>query len=228
MRLVLEAEALPLLPGARDVAAAGERTGGDSRNRDFAAAHVTADGVAEDLVALAYDPQTAGGLLVAVAPGRAPALESAFAASGQPLARIGRVETGRRRPADLGAYTRAVEAGAHRLRARAARAVAGRLSEARDRSAASLYLIVVTGALVRLTASGLGCDSWPGCEQGSFFPEQGYHGAIEFSNRAVAILPIGLSAATAVAACAGATSRAGPPGSPSPSSPERSRRRRSA
>ena len=67
-------------------------------------------------------------------------------------------------------------------------------------SAASLYLIVVTGALVRLTASGLGCNSWPGCEQGSFFPEQGYHGAIEFSNRAVAILPIGLSAATAVAA----------------------------
>ncbi len=94
VRLVLEAEALPLLPGAREVAAAGERTGGDPRNRDFAAAHVNADGVAEDLVALAYDPQTAGGLLIALAPGRAPALESAFAASGQPLARIGRVEAG--------------------------------------------------------------------------------------------------------------------------------------
>jgi selenide,water dikinase len=94
VRVVLEAEALPLLPGARDVAAAGERTGGDSRNRDFAAEHVTADGVPEDLIALAYDPQTAGGLLVAVAPARAPALESAFAAAGQPLARIGRVEPG--------------------------------------------------------------------------------------------------------------------------------------
>ena len=93
-RLVLEADALPLLPGAREVAVAGERTGGDSRNRDFAAAHVTEDGVPEDLVALAYDPQTAGGLLVAVAAGRAPALESAFAASGQPLARIGRVVAG--------------------------------------------------------------------------------------------------------------------------------------
>jgi selenide,water dikinase len=94
VRLVLEAESLPLLPGAREVAAAGERTGGDPRNRDFAAAHVTADGVPDDLVALAYDPQTAGGLLVAVAAGRAPALESAFAAAGQPLARIGRVEVG--------------------------------------------------------------------------------------------------------------------------------------
>jgi selenide,water dikinase len=94
LQLVLDADALPLLPGARDVAAAGERTGGDSRNRDFAAAHVSVVGVDEDLVALAYDPQTAGGLLVAVAARRAPALESAFAASGQPLARIGRVEAG--------------------------------------------------------------------------------------------------------------------------------------
>jgi cytochrome c oxidase assembly protein subunit 15 len=93
-----------------------------------------------------------------------------------------------------------VEAGAHRLRAvrRLELSPAG-FRKLAIASAASLYLIVVTGALVRLTASGLGCDSWPGCEQGSFFPAQGYHGAIEFSNRAVAILPIGLSAATAVA-----------------------------
>jgi selenide,water dikinase len=94
VRLVLEADALPLLPEAREVAAAGERTGGDSRNRDFAAAHVAAGSVGEDLVALAYDPQTAGGLLVAVEARRAPALESAFAAASQPLARIGTVEAG--------------------------------------------------------------------------------------------------------------------------------------
>ena len=92
--IVLEAEALPLLPGARAVAAAGERTGGDSRNRDFAGPHVAHDGVAEDLVALAYDPQTAGGLLIAVGETRAPAVESAFAAVGEPLTRIGRVEAG--------------------------------------------------------------------------------------------------------------------------------------
>ncbi len=67
-------------------------------------------------------------------------------------------------------------------------------------SATSLYLIVVTGAAVRLTASGLGCDSWPGCQSGSFFPENDVHGAVEFGNRAVAIVPISLSLATAVGA----------------------------
>src|SRR4051812_32857089 len=92
--IVLDADALPLLPGALAVAAAGERTGGDSRNRDFAGPHVAHDGVAEELVTLAYDPQTAGGLLVAVPAARADALESAFAAGGEPLARIGRVDAG--------------------------------------------------------------------------------------------------------------------------------------
>ena len=33
-------------------------------------------------------------------------------------------------------------------------------------SAASLYLIVLTGAAVRLTGSGLACESWPGCQRG--------------------------------------------------------------
>jgi len=94
-----------------------------------------------------------------------------------------------------------VEGGAHRLRTvRQFELSPAAFRKLAIASAVSLYVIVVTGALVRLTASGLGCNSWPGCEQGSFFPEQGYHGAIEFSNRAVAIFPIGLSAATAVAA----------------------------
>jgi heme a synthase len=63
-------------------------------------------------------------------------------------------------------------------------------------SVAALYLIVVTGSLVRLTGSGLGCESWPGCEEGRFFPASDVHGAIEFGNRAVGIVPIGLSALT--------------------------------
>jgi heme a synthase len=67
-------------------------------------------------------------------------------------------------------------------------------------SAASLYLIVITGSLVRLTGSGLGCESWPGCEEGSFFPASDVHGAIEFGNRAVGIVPIALSAVTWFAA----------------------------
>jgi cytochrome c oxidase assembly protein subunit 15 len=46
-------------------------------------------------------------------------------------------------------------------------------------------LIVVTGGAVRLTGSGLGCDTWPKCTDNSLIatPEQGIHGAIEFSNR---------------------------------------------
>ncbi|MBT2488719.1 COX15/CtaA family protein [Streptomyces sp. ISL-96] len=45
--------------------------------------------------------------------------------------------------------------------------------------------IIVTGGAVRLTSSGLGCDTWPKCTDDSLFatPEQGIHGAIEFGNR---------------------------------------------
>jgi cytochrome c oxidase assembly protein subunit 15 len=60
-------------------------------------------------------------------------------------------------------------------------------------SVAALLLIVVTGSLVRLTGSGLGCESWPGCEQGSFFPASGVHGVIEFGNRVAGVVPITLS-----------------------------------
>jgi cytochrome c oxidase assembly protein subunit 15 len=62
-------------------------------------------------------------------------------------------------------------------------------------SAVSLYLIVLTGAAVRLTGSGLACESWPGCQEGAFFPAVGEHSSIEFGNRVVAILPIALSLA---------------------------------
>jgi cytochrome c oxidase assembly protein subunit 15 len=44
---------------------------------------------------------------------------------------------------------------------------------------------VVTGAVVRLTGSGLGCPTWPKCTTGSLVttPEMGIHGIIEFANR---------------------------------------------
>jgi heme a synthase len=75
-------------------------------------------------------------------------------------------------------------------------------------SAGALYVIVITGSLVRLTGSGLGCESWPGCEEGNFFPASDVHGAIEFGNRAVGIVPIGLSTLTWL----GARRTAGLPG----------------
>jgi cytochrome c oxidase assembly protein subunit 15 len=45
--------------------------------------------------------------------------------------------------------------------------------------------IVVTGGVVRLTDSGLGCPTWPGCTDESYTPTAQYaeHGAIEFGNR---------------------------------------------
>jgi cytochrome c oxidase assembly protein subunit 15 len=57
-------------------------------------------------------------------------------------------------------------------------------------AAAMLLLIVATGATVRLTASGLGCEHWPGCQPGDPFPKKGYHSYVEFSNRVVAFFTI--------------------------------------
>jgi len=53
-----------------------------------------------------------------------------------------------------------------------------------------LILIVATGATVRLTSSGLGCEHWPGCQPGDPFPKKGYHSYIEFSNRIVAAFTV--------------------------------------
>jgi len=57
-------------------------------------------------------------------------------------------------------------------------------------SAVMLWLIVGTGAAVRLTGSGLGCEHWPGCTAGNPFPQSGYHSLIEFGNRIVAFFTI--------------------------------------
>lgn len=65
--IVLGASALPLYPGALDAASDGVRTGGDERNRKYLAGNARSK-ASEALLALAYDPQTSGGLLCAVAP----------------------------------------------------------------------------------------------------------------------------------------------------------------
>lgn len=52
-----------------------------------------------------------------------------------------------------------------------------------------LLVIVVTGAAVRLTGSGLGCSTWPSCEPGSLVPRDATsgHAVIEFVNRLVTV-----------------------------------------
>jgi cytochrome c oxidase assembly protein subunit 15 len=64
--------------------------------------------------------------------------------------------------------------------------------------------IAVTGAIVRVTASGLGCPTWPQCFPGSYTPVPhaevaGIHQAVEFGNRMITFLVV-LTAALAVLA----------------------------
>jgi selenide, water dikinase len=94
VRVRLQSERFPAIDGALDMARQGVRTSGDPRNRDFAAAHVQLDGVSDVLVALGYDPQTAGGLLVSLPAEQGPALEAEFAARRLFVRRIGYVEEG--------------------------------------------------------------------------------------------------------------------------------------
>jgi len=94
VRLRLESERFPAIDGALDLARKGIRTSGDPRNRDFAASHVSAGALSETLAALAFDPQTAGGLLVSLPADRGAALEAEFGARRLFIRRIGRVEEG--------------------------------------------------------------------------------------------------------------------------------------
>ena len=92
VRLVLDAARLPALDGALDAARAGVSTAGTRNNREYAPLEL--GDVTAELVELAYDPQTAGGLLVSLPSDRGMSLEAEFAAAGLFLARIGRVEPG--------------------------------------------------------------------------------------------------------------------------------------
>jgi selenide,water dikinase len=93
VHISLEADLLPALPAALELAEAGVRTGGDRRNRDFAGDHVRST-ASEAVEALAYDPQTAGGLLVTLPRDKRVVLEATFAGAGLPLHVVGNVEPG--------------------------------------------------------------------------------------------------------------------------------------
>jgi selenide,water dikinase len=94
VRVVLESERFPAIDGALDLARKNVRTSGDPRNRDFAGRHLTLHGVPETFVALGYDPQTAGGLLVSLPHEQSAVLEAEFERRGLFIRRIGSVEEG--------------------------------------------------------------------------------------------------------------------------------------
>jgi len=64
----------------------------------------------------------------------------------------------------------------------------------------SMILIVLTGAAVRLTGSGLGCPDWPTCFRHQLVGPMSFHSTIEYTNRVVTILLIAVTIVTFIAA----------------------------
>ena len=89
----IRASRLPFLDGALESIRAGHIPGGLTANREFAECLVTYEQrVREELRTLLFDPQTAGGLLAAVAPESADALVGELQAAGVPAREIGEVK----------------------------------------------------------------------------------------------------------------------------------------
>jgi selenide,water dikinase len=86
--------AVPVLAGVRDLAADDLFPGGTRRNHQAVRDEVDWGGLAEVDQLLLSDAQTSGGLLVAIAPDRARAFETAMAGAPYPAARIGEVSDG--------------------------------------------------------------------------------------------------------------------------------------
>jgi selenide,water dikinase len=90
--LVLHSAKIPLLDGALECVRAGNIPGGLTANREFAECLVEYDdGIPEEVKTLLFDPQTAGGLLIAVASEDAAALTNALLAASVPAVEIGEV-----------------------------------------------------------------------------------------------------------------------------------------
>jgi selenide,water dikinase len=92
VRIELVAAALPALDGALESARAGVSTAGTRNNRAYASVEIGQ--IEPELVELAYDPQTAGGLLISLPRDHGPAFEAECARAEVFLARVGAVAAG--------------------------------------------------------------------------------------------------------------------------------------
>lgn len=90
----VDGAAIPVFPGVMDLIRGGVISGAVERNREYASRYVKrAKGAGEELETLLYDPQTSGGLLIAVRASKAPALLAALREKGvSAAAAIGRVK----------------------------------------------------------------------------------------------------------------------------------------
>lgn len=93
-RLCFFSEKLPFLPGARDYADQWLFPGGTCNNERAFEAHVSFNGVAEEMQQLLYTPETSGGLLIALPPVEAERLEDLYHNAGQTVWRVGSVVEG--------------------------------------------------------------------------------------------------------------------------------------
>jgi selenide, water dikinase len=90
--LEIESASVPLIRGARELAAAGLLTSGDKSNRAYVGEDVTlGEGVNKELASLLFDPQTAGGLLISIPADRASDLLASLRERYPDAALIGRV-----------------------------------------------------------------------------------------------------------------------------------------
>jgi selenide,water dikinase len=90
----LDAESVPLLPGARELAAAGLVPGGSRRNLEWVEPSLEAEGVDDVLVSLLADAQTSGGLVFGAEPAAAEQAVGTLRGSGHDAAVIGRARKG--------------------------------------------------------------------------------------------------------------------------------------
>ncbi len=93
--LVIRAGEVPLLPGTLEYAEKGIGTGGGARNRESLSEQVDIDpSISEEMIQALFDPQTSGGLLIALPEEAASRLDALLNADGWDCWRVGEVVAG--------------------------------------------------------------------------------------------------------------------------------------